>query len=65
MVTVKRERNDTDERMIKRFLKRVKKSGIIQEVLERRYYVKPSVRKRRAKERSIAEHKKRMAQENR
>jgi ribosomal protein S21 len=63
MVAVKRERNDTDEKMIKRFLKRVKKFGIIEEVLRRRYYVKPSVQKRLDKKRSIAEHKKRMAKE--
>jgi small subunit ribosomal protein S21 len=65
MVSVKRERNDSDEKMIKRFLKRVKKFGIIEEILRRRYYVKPSVQKRLDKERSIAEHKKRIAKENR
>ncbi len=63
MVAVKRERNDTDERMIKRFLKRVKKLGIIEEFLSRRYYVKPSVKKRIDKKRQIAEHKKKMAKE--
>jgi len=63
MVTVKREKNDSDERLIKRFLKRVKKLGILQEVLDRRYYVKPSVQKRLDKKRQIAEHKKRLAKE--
>lgn len=63
MVTVKREKNDSDERLIKRFLKKVKKLGIIQEVLDRRYYVKPSVQKRLDKKRQIAEHKKRVAKE--
>ena len=63
MVMVKRERNDSDERLIKRFLKKVKKLGIIQEVLDRRYYVKPSVQKRLDKKRQIAEHKKRLAKE--
>jgi len=63
MVTVKREKNDSDERLIKRFLKKVKKLGIIQEVLDRRYYVKPSVQKRLDKKRQIAEHKKRLAKE--
>jgi len=64
MVTVKRERNDTDEKMIKRFLKRVKKLGIIQEVLDRRYYVKPSAKKRLDKKRQIADHKRQLAKEN-
>jgi len=65
MVTVKRERNDSDERMIKRFLKRVKKLGIIEEFLSRRYYIKPSDQKRLDKKRQIAEYKKKMAKENR
>ena len=65
MVSVKRERNDTDEKMIKRFLKRVKKLGIIEEVLSKRYYVKPSVKKRLKKKKQIAEHKKREAKQNR
>tara|TARA_Y100000034_G_C6636935_1_gene278291 strand:- start:328 stop:525 length:198 start_codon:yes stop_codon:yes gene_type:complete len=65
MVTVKREKHDTDEKMIKRFLKRVKKLGIIEEVLSKRYYVKPSVKKRLKKKKQIADYKKRMAKENR
>tara|TARA_R110000824_G_scaffold98663_4_gene235314 strand:+ start:6050 stop:6247 length:198 start_codon:yes stop_codon:yes gene_type:complete len=65
MAVVKRERNDNDEKMIKRFLKKVKKQGIIEEFLSRRYYVKPSVKKRLDKKKQIAEHKKRMAKENR
>ena len=35
------------ERMIKRFNKKVKKEGIINKVLERRHYEKPSVKKRK------------------
>jgi len=65
MVMVKREKNDTDDRMIKRFLKRVKKSGIVEEFLSKSVYVKPSDKKRADKKRSIAEHKKRMQKENR
>lgn len=38
------------ERMIRRFMKKVKKEGIIEEVKERRYYKKPSIAK---KEKSI------------
>ena len=60
---VKRERNDTDEKMIRRFIKRVKKSGIIEEFLSKRFYIKPSDQKRIDKKRLIAEHKKRMAKE--
>ncbi len=63
MVSVKREKHDTDEKMIKRFLKRVKKLGIIEEVLSKRYYVKPSVKKRLKKKKQIAEYKKQMAKE--
>ena len=36
------------ERMVKRYSKKVKKAGIIAEVLERRYYDKPSVKRRKA-----------------
>ena len=34
------------ERMIKKFSRKVKKSGILDEVRERRYYTKPSVKRR-------------------
>ncbi len=39
----------TDENMflIKKFIKKTKKSGLIEELRERRYYEKPSVKKRR------------------
>ena len=49
---------DNLERMIKRFLKKAKKMGIIDEARERRHYKKPSEKKREAKRRSIARHKK-------
>jgi len=39
---VKPRRKETPERMIKRFIKKCKKKGIIDEVKERRYYKKPS-----------------------
>jgi ribosomal protein S21 len=58
MIVVSREKFDSDEKMIKRFIKRIKKSGLIDEVLNRRYYVKPSVKKRLKKQRQIAERKK-------
>tara|TARA_Y100000296_G_C5038962_1_gene188803 strand:- start:373 stop:588 length:216 start_codon:yes stop_codon:yes gene_type:complete len=39
---VKARHNEPTERLIRRFIKSVKKSGIIQEVRDRRYYKKPS-----------------------
>ena len=41
-IQVKPRRKETPERMIKRFIKKCKKRGIIDEVKERRYYKKPS-----------------------
>jgi len=49
---------DNLERMVKRFLKKAKKMGIIDEARERRHYKKPSEKKREAKRRAIARHKK-------
>ncbi len=41
-IQVRPRRKETPERMIKRFIKKCKKKGIIDEVKERRYYKKPS-----------------------
>ena len=49
---------DENERLIRKFIRKSKKSGIIDEVKSRRYYEKPSVKKRRQKLK-----KKRMAQQ--
>lgn len=38
---------ESTERMIKRFTKKVRNDGILQEVYDRRFYDKPSVRKRK------------------
>jgi small subunit ribosomal protein S21 len=51
-------RNEDPNRFIKRFIKKCKKLGIIDETKERRFYKKPSVKKRLAKKRAIARHKK-------
>ena len=51
-------RNESPERLIKRFIKKTKKSGIIDEMKERRHYRKPSEKKRIAKAKAIARHKK-------
>jgi small subunit ribosomal protein S21 len=43
-------RNPEDtERMIKKFNRKVKKMGILEEVREKRYYTKPSAKRRRKK----------------
>tara|TARA_Y100000593_G_C4246596_1_gene305004 strand:+ start:851 stop:1096 length:246 start_codon:yes stop_codon:yes gene_type:complete len=42
-------RNDSQEKMIRRFTKKVKKLGLIEEIKKRRRYEKPSDRKRREK----------------
>ena len=46
-VVITPRRNETPERMIRRFTKKVKKEGILEEVRERSYYVKPSEQRRR------------------
>ena len=51
-------RNESPERLIKRFIKKCKKLGIIDEFKDRKHYTKPSVKKRLAKKRAIARHKK-------
>jgi len=63
MVAVKREKHDTDEKMIRRFIKKVKKFGIIEQFLSKRFYIKPSDQRRIDKKRQIAECKKRLAKE--
>jgi len=45
-------KNEQPERMIRRFIKKVKKEGILEEVRQRKYFVKPSeVRRKQRKER--------------
>ncbi len=63
--TLKIGHRDNLERMIKRFLKKAKKMGIIDEARERRHYKKPSEKKREAKRRAIARHKKEEAKRRR
>jgi|TARA_R100001594_G_C3964172_1_gene246113 small subunit ribosomal protein S21 len=48
-VQVKARRNESAESLIKRFNRKVKNAGIVKEVLNRRYYIKPSVKKRKEK----------------
>jgi len=49
--------------MIRRFIKRTKKIKLMDELRDRRYYVKPSEIKRVEKRRRISENKKRVRQE--
>jgi small subunit ribosomal protein S21 len=45
-------RDDTDY-LIKKFIKEVKKSGLIQDIKNRQYYEKPSVTRRRKKKNKL------------
>tara|TARA_R100000152_G_C6763013_1_gene187369 strand:+ start:1019 stop:1231 length:213 start_codon:yes stop_codon:yes gene_type:complete len=53
-------KNEDPNRFIKRFIKKCKKLGIIDEVKERKHHVKPSEKKRLAKQRAVARNKKRL-----
>ena len=54
---------DNIDRVIKRFIKRTKKMGIIDEVKERQRYTKPSDKKRMAKKQAIRRRKKNEAKQ--
>ena len=51
--SVRPRKNESPERFIKRFIKKCKKLGIIDEIKDRRHYIKPSEKKRMAKKRAI------------
>lgn len=51
MITVKVNRDDNIDIAIKKFLNKVKKSGIVEYLQERRYYKKPSVKRNEEKRR--------------
>jgi small subunit ribosomal protein S21 len=51
-------RKDDINKVIKRFIKKCKKLGIIDEIRDRRHFVKPSEKKRMAKKRAIRRWKK-------
>ena len=46
-------RRDNSDFLIRNFIKKVKKSGLIQQVKDRRFYEKPSVTKRRKKKNKL------------
>lgn len=45
MTAVNLHKGESQESLIRRFLKKVKKSDIIRQVWDRQYYVKPSIKK--------------------
>lgn len=58
-------KNEDPNRFIKRFIKKCKKLGIIDEVKDRKHYSKPSVRRRLAKKKAISRHKKELRKKQR
>ena len=51
--TYRVKKKDNLDRVVKRFIKKCKKLGIIDEIKERRHYIKLSEKKRIAKKRAI------------
>lgn len=51
--TYRVKKKDNLDRVVKRFIKKCKKLGIIDEIKDRRHYIKPSEKKRMAKKRAI------------
>jgi ribosomal protein S21 len=56
--TSKPRKNEDPNRFIKRFIKKCKKMGILDEFKEKSRYTKPSKKRRLAKKRAIAKQKK-------
>lgn len=57
-LTIIPRKNESGERLINRFKRKVKKLGLMDEVRERKYFTKKSDKKRRAKQKAIARRKK-------
>jgi len=47
MISVELNRGESQEALIRRFLRKVKKSDIVKQVWDRQYFEKPSVKKNR------------------
>ncbi len=60
MVTVTAKGDEHIEKLLRRFKKKVEAAGILKEVRQREYYLKPSVRKKR-KQAAAAKRRKRSA----
>jgi small subunit ribosomal protein S21 len=63
-LVVRPRRNENIERVIKRFNKKVKKLGILEDFKEHQRYLKPSEKRRRAKKRSDRRRAKELAKAN-
>jgi|TARA_R110002012_G_scaffold223619_1_gene395592 ribosomal protein S21 len=61
--SVRPRRNESGERLIRRFTRKIKKLGLIEEVKERRHHTKKSDAKRRARQKAIARRKKKEQKE--
>ena len=57
MASVKVRKNENPERALKRFKRKVEREGIMKDVKKKRYYKKPSVRKK--EKRKLAEKRRR------
>jgi ribosomal protein S21 len=53
IIRVDRRPDESDEKFIRRFLKKVRKEGIIKEVLDRRYHKTKSQKRRNKHEKAI------------
>tara|TARA_E500000318_G_C3568576_1_gene216783 strand:+ start:1288 stop:1503 length:216 start_codon:yes stop_codon:yes gene_type:complete len=62
-ISVRPRRNEPGDRLIKRFTRKVKKLGLIEEVKDRRHHKKKSDVKRRARQKAIARRKKKEQKE--
>jgi len=51
-VQVKARYNESPERLIRRFSKKVRKEGVIDDIKSKMYYEKPSIKRRRKEARS-------------
>jgi len=57
-------KNESPERFIKRFTKKCKKLGILDEVKDKKEFTKPSTKKRLDKKKAIARQKKKLRNQN-
>jgi len=63
-LTMTPRRNESNERLINRFKRKIKKIGLIEELRERRHHVKKSDKKRRARQKAVARRKKQEQKDN-
>lgn len=63
MIIVEVKDGEKIERAVKRFRKRFKKAGVLQEYRNKRYYTKPSVERKERKERAAYKNRYLLSQE--